>query len=155
MNNISNISFDVMIPSELSKDLAPNSMFEVKITIGSNSVTSETTGVVKSDNRAQIFVDTSDIDEIQYIKVSLRSLDGEIQGNIKMCINSVSIHSDVYSDKELEEIVLSGELTGGDEIDLNPEIDVLMVIGIITVVCVLAVAFCWGMFVLRRQKNKR
>ena len=154
VENISNISFDVIIPSQLSAKINTDNLFELKITIGAKDTTVETVGILKSDVRSQICVDVSNIDEIEYMKISLRSLDGEEQSGLKLCVNSISIHSKVYTDKELEDIVLSGKLTGGSEFTVDEKIDAEIVVAIITSVVVVAILICWGTFALKSKKRK-
>ena len=60
-----------------------------------------------------------------------------------------------YEDwKELEKIVLSGKLTGGEEFAADEEIDILTVIGIITGACIFTVLLCWSIFALRNRKRR-
>ncbi len=153
VKNISNISFKLTVPT-FSDEINVEEMFEVKITVCSGDVTEETTGVIKSNVETDIYSNISNINEIEYIKIGLRSLDGKDLSDVKMCLNSVSIHSIVYNDRELEDIVVSGELTGDDDF-LAAELDALVILGIVTGSCAFVVLVCWLSFALHNKKRNR
>ncbi len=153
MNNISGLSFDLIIPAELSESVLPNEMFEVKITVGGEGTALETTGIIKSDALTSVYTDISGISKVEYIKFSLRSLEGADMNDVKLCVNSISIHSDVYNDTELENIVLSGELMGKTEEAVREDTDVISILGATLIFSVLAVVIGWGIFYAVNKKN--
>jgi hypothetical protein len=153
IDNITNISFEMMVPTELSDKVSSGEMFEVKITVGAVGSTLETTGIMKSDTVTSMYTDVSDVDKIEYIKISFRSLEGGDVSDVKLCISSVSIHSDVYTDGELEDIVLSGELMGGKDNADASQTSVLNVLVVLICLSFIVVAVLWFIFYAVSKKG--
>ena len=106
MKDVSSVSFELLIPgAEKSEGL-----YEVKITVGADNAVSESTGVVKSDETVRIYADISALDKVSYIKLGVRPLNESLMSKGTFCIKGISIHSNVYDDRELENKVLSGDI---------------------------------------------
>jgi hypothetical protein len=137
MKGVSAVSFELVIP-EVGKS---EGLFEVKITVGADNAVSESTGIVKSDELTHVYADISSLDKVSYIKIGVRALSESLSGKGTFCIKGISIHSNVYDDKELEGKVLSGEIVdknSPDKVEKGAYGTVFAVIAV-SVLCVAAV----------------
>ena len=64
-----------------------------------------------SGSEATLYADIKSIDTVKSIKVSARELSSSEDDTFAIHLKNISIHSDRYSDAELERMVLSGNLT--------------------------------------------
>lgn len=149
-DGISGFSFDLVIPSGTDNE---QKIFELKITFGADKEVLETSGIIKNNVRTTVYADVSSVDRVEYVKISIRALDGDTTSDAELLVNSISIHSDKYNDGELENIVLSGKITGGgaDNVIAAEEDVMLFVLVSIGIVLVLA---AWGFFILSQRKNE-
>jgi len=151
MKDVSAVTVELVIPGAEKNE----GLFEVKITVGADNAVSESTGVVKSNEPARLYADISPLDKVGYIKIGVRTLNESSAGKGMFCINGISIHSNVYNDKELEGKVLSGDITDKtlpNGTDSSAYGTVFTVIAV-SVLCVLAV---WiAVFVFNKRSSKK
>lgn len=146
---ISGMSFDLLLTSHREED----GMFEIKITFGSDDSVLETSGVIKENTRTTVYADVSKIDKVEYVKISVRSLEGTIGSYTELFVNSIDVHSEKYNDNELEDMVSSGKITGDDG-DKEIMTKWNVVFGVIMLAGVAAVLVFWGAFSAAQKREK-
>ena len=153
IRDISAISFELLIPGGSSEKASSGEMFELKITVGSGKETFESTGVIKSGEITTAYSDVSSLDRIEYIKIGIRSLSRGDDSKGLMCIRSVSLHSEVHDENELERMVLSGEMTPTDDPKGKDVRASLMIPAVVVGVSVAFIAAVWWASWAFRKKN--
>lgn len=147
VSGISGISFDILIPKSSQEQI-----FEILITVESASEIIEFSGVAFSGSEATLYADIENIDTVKSIKISTRELSSSDVVEHTMLLKNMSIHSDEYSDADLEKMVLSGSLEDGI-VKNNIGSDALAQFVVLLIVAV-SLVLVWGIWIICKITKK-
>lgn len=151
VEGISFISFDLHIPEQ-----EDDKIYEILVRIEGNGRVIESSGVMFDGGESELYANIEDLDRIESITISSRDLSkGESKArSYEIQIQHISIHSNIYSDLELEGMVLSGGLVEDLHSGLNLyENNKLLITFLIVILSVILVLIVW--FITKLSKKAK
>jgi hypothetical protein len=136
VSGISGISFDVFVPKSSQEKI-----YEILITVESDFETVEFSGVVFCGSDTTLYADIEKLDTVRSIKLSARELSSSGDKGYEIYLNNISIHSNVYSDADLEKMALSGGLT--DSSSHSDDSLEELAIQVVSLIVVLSIVLLW------------
>ena len=139
LDGICGVSLDLYIPEADTERI-----YEILLRIEGADEVIEASGVVFAGNEVVLYADIESIDTVKSIKLCARDLNStpDEDGSFSVYIKNISIHSDIYSDVELERIALEGGLVYNEDEDAREDKNLIWIAAVM-LTSIAAVAATW------------
>ena len=153
LKDVKSLSFDIFIPHKEANDYSSGPAYEIIVKIVGDGMITESRGRAFAGQKETVFANIDEMSDVEYIKLSVRRLDVESDENYYVCIDGISIHSELYTSNELEEIVLSGEIgnTSVNNTDVK-DMDSLIISFAVIATSLIVVIAVWIVYSYKKKK---
>ena len=148
LDGICGLSIDLFVPETESEKI-----YEVMLTVECEGRIVEASGVVFGGNEAMLYADMESIDTVNAITLRVRDLNSstDVDNEFSVYVKSISLHSEIYSDGELEEMALRGGLVYDEESDTESSDRNLIETLAVVLVSITAVIGAWIIYKVSKK----
>ena len=152
LKDIHSISFDLFIPKQPDDGIdAEGTAYEVVVRVSGDGNISESKGRVFAGQNATVYANISDVGKVEYIVLSVRSLDTDANVDYELCVNRIFLHSEKYTASELENFVKSGDIGSAPGVSEHVKLDGFLIVSLVVGISVVTVMLIWGIYALRSK----
>ena len=154
LKDIHSLSFDLFIPKQMSGDAAAEgTAYEVVVRVSGDGHISESKGRVFAGQNATVYANISEVGKVDYIVLSVRSLDTEANVDYELCVNRIFLHSEKYTAGELENFVKSGEIGSAPGVSEHVKLDGFFIVSLVAGISIVAVVLAWVIYTFGRKEE--